>query len=401
MKLNPAIIEALELPAGVRDRTWFDETLPGFGLRLRDTGQRRWIVQYDIGGKTRRMTLGSTSLLGLTAARETAKDILAAVRLGKDPAAEKQQTRERAAETFGVLLPRYLRQVSRRPRSLVELERHLLKHAKPLHHHPLATLDRRVIGTLITRLAENNGRTVAKFTRADIIKYLGWAMKEGLLDTNPAVLTNMPTVADPRTRVLSLSEIQEILAALPDNDYGDIVRLLIYLAARRTEIGDLQWDEINFEAAEIRLPPERCKNGKAHVIPLTAAPLALLRERARKADRPRVFGRGGRGNGYQGWAFDKRQLDERIAAARKKADVLEPMPAWVVHDIRRSFSTHCHDTLGQQPHIIEACLGHFQSGIAAVYNRAQYLRERRDVLERWAAYIEDRSTAKVLKVAAE
>jgi integrase len=408
MKLTPAVIEALSLPAGVHDRTYFDDSLPGFGVRLRDTGQRRWICQYDIGGKTRRMTLGSTTLLNLSAARDTARDILAAVRLGKDPAAEKQQTRQQVQETFGSKLPQYLRQVNRRPRSFSELERHLCKHAKPLHSQPLATLDRRTIGALITRLAEHNGLTVAKSTRADIIKYLTWAMREGLLDgTNPATLTNMPAVADPRTRLLSLTELREILTAAPDNDYGCIVKLLAYLACRRSEIGDLQWTEVQFDMAELRLPPARCKNGRTmakkgiteHVIPLPPAALALLKARARKGDRPYVFGRGNNGAGYQGWAQDKAALDDRIAANRIAAGITEPMAPWVIHDFRRAFSTHCHDTLGQQPHVIEACLGHFQGGIAATYNRASYLRERRDVLERWAAFIEGQSAVRMLNLA--
>ena len=418
MRLTAATIRNLPLPPGKTDHIFFDSDLPGFGLRVRASGQCRWICQYDMGGKTRRMTLGSTTLLSESAARELAKDILAAVRLGKDPAASKQRTRQQAAETFGSRLPDYLRQVNRRPRSLKELTCHLQKHAAPLHHIPLATLDRRSIGALIAKLTEHNGPTVAKSTRADIIKYLTWCLREGLMDgaadanghsrlVNPATLTNMPAVADPRTRLLSLSEIQEILAACPDNDYGCIVNLLAHLACRRSEIGDLMWAELDLGAAEIRLPPARCKMGrtmarkgiKEHVIPLTPPALALLQARGRKGDRPYVFGRGSRGKGYQGWAVDKRELDARIAIARAAAGITEPMAPWVLHDLRRAFSTHCHDVLGQAPHVIEACLGHFQSGIAGVYNRAQYLRERRDVLERWAAFIEGRSTVTPLRVA--
>src|SRR5262245_66621988 len=106
MKLTTTTIKTLALPAGTRDKTFFDDSLGGFGLRLREGGAARWIVQYDLGGKTKRVTLGTTAMLDLGAARAKAKDKLAAVRLGGDPAAEKRQARERASESFGALLAR-------------------------------------------------------------------------------------------------------------------------------------------------------------------------------------------------------------------------------------------------------------------------------------------------------
>src|SRR5215471_4267900 len=108
MRLTIASIKTLTLPSGVRDKTYFDDDLPGFGVRLRDGGSRKWIVQYDFGGKTRKFTLGAVGTLEFGEARKRAKDILAARTLGRDPATEKQEARERASETFGALLPRYL-----------------------------------------------------------------------------------------------------------------------------------------------------------------------------------------------------------------------------------------------------------------------------------------------------
>src|SRR4051812_23415468 len=101
MKLDKATVATLVLPPGVNDKTFWDSDIGGFGLRLRQGGAARWVVQYDIGQKTRRMTLGSVAALDLGAARKSAKDILAAVRLGRDPASTKSEARERAGETFG------------------------------------------------------------------------------------------------------------------------------------------------------------------------------------------------------------------------------------------------------------------------------------------------------------
>ena len=94
MKLTDAEVRKLTLPAKVADKVFFDDDLPGFGVRVRAGGAQRWMVQYDVpGGRTRRMSLGRTSANSLAKARTMARDILAAVRLGQDPAADKAAKR--------------------------------------------------------------------------------------------------------------------------------------------------------------------------------------------------------------------------------------------------------------------------------------------------------------------
>src|SRR5438132_13025557 len=119
MKLTTTAIRSLALPPGVRERTFFDADLPGFGIRLRASGAQRYVVQYKIGGKHRRLVLGSPAEIDLGKARERARDALAAVRLGRDPLGERLAARASAAETFGAILARFLeRQRARlKPRS--------------------------------------------------------------------------------------------------------------------------------------------------------------------------------------------------------------------------------------------------------------------------------------------
>ena len=125
----------------------FDGDLPGFGLRVRASGVHTWMIQYAIAGRTRRVVLGLQSALDPGKARATAQKLLAQVRLGKDPAADKARARVAAAETFGALLPRFLRrqETRLRPRSYVETVRHLEVNAKPLHGLPLEAVTRRAI----------------------------------------------------------------------------------------------------------------------------------------------------------------------------------------------------------------------------------------------------------------
>src|SRR5262245_19151999 len=80
MKLSKDTIKALSLPEGVRsDYTYFDDEVPGFGLRIRASGAKRWVVQYSLGRRCRRVVLGAPENLDVGKARSTAKDILAKV----------------------------------------------------------------------------------------------------------------------------------------------------------------------------------------------------------------------------------------------------------------------------------------------------------------------------------
>jgi hypothetical protein len=91
MKLtNAATVQSLALPEGKIDKIFFDDELPGLGVRLRRAGGKAWVVQYSIEGRSRRITLGPTAVLTPWQARVEAKKLLASVHLGRDPAAERQ-----------------------------------------------------------------------------------------------------------------------------------------------------------------------------------------------------------------------------------------------------------------------------------------------------------------------
>ena len=107
MKLTVARTEGLKLPAGKTDHIVFDDDIPGFGLRLR-TGGGRWIFQYMIGQRQRRMTFGNFSTLDAANARTQAEMLHAAVKLGRDPVAEKNESRARSGETFEACMRLYL-----------------------------------------------------------------------------------------------------------------------------------------------------------------------------------------------------------------------------------------------------------------------------------------------------
>ena len=389
MKLTAANIRTLKLPPGEIDRVFFDEDLPGFGLRVRASGVNSWMIQYAIAGRTRRVVLGLASALDPGKARSTAKDLLAQVRLGKDPASEKALARAAAGETFGALLGRFLdHQKTRiRPRSYTETARHLQINAKPLHGLPIIAVTRRTIAEQLAKIQEAIGAVTRNRVRSSLSAYFTWLAREGYVDANPVAFTNKAEETA-RDRVLSDEELRIIWQALADDQFGAIVKILMLTGMRRDEAGGLRWDEISPTLPFITLPPERTKNGREHLIPLSKPVLEIVRALPRRTTDDgtlweTVFGNTA-GRGFQNYSRAKAELDARIVEAGHK------LAHWTLHDFRRTLSTALHDRFGVLPHVVETLLGHaggHKAGVAGRYNRANYFEERRRALERWGAHI--------------
>ena len=387
MKLDQAAADNLKPPPGQSDLIVFDDKLSGFGLRWRD-GKRTWIIQYRVGAKQRRKTLGSADKIRAAQAREKARSELADVQLGGDPQAKKTEQRARAAETLGAVAARYLRRQQGRlkDRSFEQVETHLTKHWEPLNGLSIHEITRRNVAAHLGEIAAERGPFAANRARTTLSGLFSWAMKEGLVDANPVLGTNRQADEQARDRVLSDAELVAIWNASRDDDYGRIVRLLILTGARRDEVGDMAKSEVDLGARKWSIPRERTKNGRAHEVPLSDLAISVLKpaiSREGREERDLIFGDGA--GGFSGWSKAKVAIDERIEKAAQPA----PMP-WRLHDMRRTAATRMAD-LGVLPHVVEAVLNHvsgYKAGVAGVYNRATYAPEKRQALDLWAAHIE-------------
>jgi integrase len=392
MKLTQASIDRLALPPGKSEVIVFDADVPGFGVRLRTGGSRTFIVQYALGGRQRRMTIGTTKLLDAAKARQTARNLLAKVRLGHDPAVERAEARARASdESLGAIISRFQQRQERRlrPRSYDENKRYLERYLKPLHELHLASINRATVAARLGKIASEHGAASADRARAVLSAFFAWAIGEGLCETNPVMGTNKHFDGErSRDRVLTDRELAVIWKALPDSDYGAIVRLLILTGQRREEIGALRWSEVDLEAREIALPPARTKNNRPHDVPLSDQALSILKSRPAHAGRDLVFGDGprtrdgavrGPASGFQGWSKSKLALDQQTSS----------VGPWRLHDVRRTVATRMAE-LGVQPHVVEAVLNHVsghKAGVAGVYNRSSYAHEKREALYFWGKHI--------------
>jgi len=211
--------------------------------------------------------------------------------------------------------------------------------------------------------------------RGTLSAFFSWAMRMGLCEANP-VIGAATAATKPRERVLTDPELAAIWNACGEDEFGRIVRLLVLTGARRSEIGDMAWSEVNFERGTFTIPAARSKNGRPHTLPLMPMMREAVEGVPHRVSRDQLFG--DRSHGFTVWDRGKIALDARCDVSN-----------WTLHDIRRTVATRMGD-IGVQPHIIEAVLNHqsgHRRGVAGVYNRSPYEREVKAALATWHDHI--------------
>jgi integrase len=210
-------------------------------------------VKYRALGRQRFFTIGPHgSPWTPEKARKEAKRLLGLVAGGKDPAHERTLAALQATETLRKIADQYLKQAKQklRPRTYYEIERYLLSTWKALHSTPVVHIRRRHIAARTAEIATGHGIVAAARARAALSAMFNWAIREGLdIAANPVLGTNRPAGPRARDRVLTDSELAEIWAALGDDDYGRIVKLLALTGQRRNEVGGMRWTEVDFDKA--------------------------------------------------------------------------------------------------------------------------------------------------------
>jgi integrase len=365
-KISKQTIERLPL-----NSVMWDQSLSGFGAR-RQRKHVHYLLRYRLHGKQRFHSIGKHGMWTPETARNEARRLLGLVASKIDPASEKV----RPADTFIAEVERYLerKRPTLRPRSMVEVERHLLHQSRPLHDLPLAGIDRRAIALCLAEVEQHSGPIARNRVRSSLSAFFSFAIREGLLDgANPTSGTGKAAEGNGRDRVLSTDELAAILGALGDDPFSEIIRLLILSGQRRSEIGSLKWSEIDLERGLIIFPPDRCKNGRQHELPISNQARAILERQPKQNEW--VFGAE-----FRSWARAKTALDQR----------LNGIAPWTIHDCRRAVATHLAE-MGTQPHHIEAILNHYsghRAGVHGVYNRSRYETAMREALQMWGDHVD-------------
>jgi len=386
MKLTSKAVTALMLPSGKTDAIYFDDDLPGFGYRLRQSGDkvgRSWVAQYRHAGATRRMTLGSAAVLSSEQARTEAKRILAQAALRQDPAFERKRRASADRFTFAALAGQYLaaKEGAVRARTLTEAKRYLEgPYFKPLHGLPVDAVTRRDVASRTLVIAREHGQVAAARARTALSAMFTWAMEAGIAETNPVIGSPKPKAPPSRARVLSDPELLAIWKATDEGtDFNRIVRLLITTAARRSEVGGGAHSEIDLERGTWTIPAARAKNGREHTLLLGSLALQIIASVPQIVGRDLLFG-ARTDRGFTSWAEHKKALDARLG------DQFKP---WTLHDLRRTVATRMCD-IGIEPHVVEQILnhhGHRGGAVGATYNRSKYQRAVQNAVEAWDRHL--------------
>ena len=234
----------------------------------------------------------------------------------------------------------------------------------------------------------------AKRALAYLRKFFNWCAERDIISLAPTDRVPRLHPEVPRDRVLSPDELRFLVVAAGEEPsvFGDLVRVLLLTGQRRGEVAGMSLSEIkDLDGVEPawEIPGRRTKNGKSHLVPLSPVVRDIIRARPRIDASDLVFTTNGT-TPVSGFGRAKARIDERVNAARATAGLM-PMAPWTLHDLRRTMVTAMNEQLGIPPHIVEAVVNHMsglaKAGVAGVYNRALYLRERREALESWASYV--------------
>jgi integrase len=403
-KLTDLFVERAPAPAGGRVE-YFDAGFPGLALRVTEKGRKSWSLFYRFNGRLRRFTIGRYPAIKPGQARREATNALERVRQGIDPAEEKRARRDKPspeAETFEVLVQDYLERHVRKnsaPATYQEAKRDLEYNVLPKwRNRPIASISRRDAIDLIDGLVERGVEIQANRTLARLRALFNWAIEKDRISASPVDHMKPPTKERARDRALTDDEIRWFWQACDEVGwpFGAVFKLLLLTAQRRDEVGGMKWTEIDVDKRTWTLPRHRVKSDRGHEVHLSDAAIEVLRSLPRILsagnERDLVFTVTGT-TAVSGFGNAKRRFDLIMTEARRQSLGLSEhtkIPDWRLHDLRRTAATGM-ARLNIAPHVVDKVLNHSGGtirGMGAVYNRFEYLEERRAALEAWGRYVD-------------
>jgi integrase len=336
---------------------YFDETVPGLALRVSGT-TKAWSLLYSRSdGRRARMTLGRYPALSLAGARSAALEARSAIAEG----------RPIGTDTVAAVWAEYISREAPKLRSAkwrrTIVERHILP---TLGVRPIGEVRRSEIVHLLDRIEDASGPSAAHVVLKMLGRLCNWHASRSDEFRSPIVrgMARINPKERERDRILSNDELRLVWAAC-SGVYGAFIRFLLLTAVRRSEAAGMQWSELSGSLWTI--PAARMKGKVEHIVPLSAAALAILDER-RSAAMP--FGRS-------------------IASSQRKTefDAIVSIAPWRLHDLRRT-ARSLMSRAGVNKDIAERCLAHAIGGVSGVYDRHAYLEEKKAAFDALAGLVQ-------------
>lgn len=399
-RLTDLFVKAARAPAGERIDIW-DRDAPGLVLRVSPTGSKSYMYFYRFGRRFRKTKIGNAHDMPLAAARKLARDHRDGVYAGTDPV--EQGTPSRPTTINGLADLFIERHCKRHKCSWVEDVRQLAVCVRPRigktlirnveKKDILAVIEAVAAGDVPGARGRRGGLRAADKVLAVVKTMFRWAVSEDLATHDPTAGIRRRYKSGPRERALSIGEIAEFSKRLPaiyrDEKMQIVAKLLLLTGQRRCEVLHAERSELHLDGAEPvwLLPGRRVKNKRPHTVPLSPAAKALWQRALELSGHPSLVFPSAKGR------LADPQLVSKPLAKAFKTIVAAPLsfPAFTPHDLRRTAATHM-ARLGIERTIISKTLNHATADRVSitgfVYDKHDYLDEKRSALDKWAREIQ-------------
>ena len=360
----------------------------GLFLVVGPTGAKKWVLRVQKDNRRRDIGLGSARHVGLAEARQAATNIRTALREGRDPVAE------RKARRMAQSLPTFeeaARIVHGEFKAGWRNKKHVAQWLSTLEAYAFPTIGKLKVDQLSAPDIVNvlspiwlEKPETARRVRQRIGTVLDWAIAhQHRTAGNPVAAVGK---ALPKQRnngshfaALPFSEVPDFMAKLRAGSDGlaDLaLEFLILTAARTSEVLGACWPEIDLEAAQWTIPAERMKAGRAHVVPLPARCLVILkRAKELHSGRGDVVFESRPGKGFSNMVFAMKLRRMGVAAT--------------VHGFRSCFSDWAAERTNTPREVVEMALAHtIKNKVEAAYRRGDLLVKRRKLMEAWETFCE-------------
>ncbi|EEY5330134.1 MULTISPECIES: tyrosine-type recombinase/integrase [Enterobacteriaceae] len=368
----------------------------GLYVAVLTSGTVSFRYDYRINGRRETLVIGQYGRDGISLA-EAREELIAAKKLlkaGQSPAAAKRDgiKKIRGAETFAVHTDSYMKHViladSTRAMKQAVIDRDILP---VLGNKMMAEITTSMVRDLCDRIVERGGRATAVQAREIISSVYRHANDRGHGLFNPAADIKPSSIAifKPRERTLTPEEIGLFFRTLDAiGAMGTMkmaLKLVLITMVRKGEFTNATWDEIDFKKWTWTIPSERMKGSRAHVIylPKQAQDILVGLQMCAGGSEYLVPGRYNFRKPLSNAALNS-LIDRTVKIINEDGEHIQ---GFTVHDMRRTASTLLHEA-GYPSDWIEKALAHEQKGVRAVYNKAEYARQRAYMLQQWADMID-------------
>ena len=365
----------------------------GLHLEVSPAGGKLWRFRYRYGGKEKMLALGKYPEVRGPEARTRTGEARQAVSEGRDPGAEKQAAKERARmgakASFEAVARQWHGKIkladNTRAKHLAFFEKDVFPW---IGKRPIAELSAPDLVAIIRRIEGRGAVDIAKRTHNLCGRVFRYGVGHGLCARDPSRDIELGDILSAATvqhhaSVTDPNEAGALLRAI-DGFTGSLVtrcalRLSPLVFVRPGELRHAEWAEFDFDKAQWRIPSHKMKMREQHVVPLSQQAIAILHDIQPLSGQGRYV--------FPGVRTSARPMSENTinAALRRMGYTKYEMTG---HGFRSMASTLLHE-LGHQHAVIERQLAHGERNkVSASYNFAEYLPERRQMLQAWADYLD-------------